>query len=41
MNTDMIVTIVAFMIYNCVCNKINWTGATCEEGTTYPSGAPE
>jgi hypothetical protein len=24
-----------------VCNKSNTTGATCGEGTTYPSKAPE
>ena len=23
-----------------VCNKSNTTGATCGEGTAYPSGAP-
>jgi len=29
------------MTYHRICNSINTTGATSEEGTVYPSGASE
>jgi hypothetical protein len=31
----------SFMTYHRVCNKSNTTGAMCDAGTAYPSGASE